>query len=85
MGPRDSLWDFIRKLKRSKVAAERAYDVRVTSFGEVQGTGAGRIEIAGGQVQGEPISLVSSGLIPVVVREEYTADSGTGTREEPVI
>jgi hypothetical protein len=59
--------------------------VRVTSFGEVQGTGAGRIEIAGGQVQGEPISLVSSGLIPVVVREEYTADSGTGTREEPVI
>jgi hypothetical protein len=58
-----------------------AYDVRVTSFGEIQGTGAGRIEIAGGPFQGEPISLVSSGVIPVVVREEYTADSGTGTRE----
>jgi hypothetical protein len=58
-----------------------AYDVRVTSFGEVQGTGAGRIEIAGGPVRGAPISLVSSGVIPVVVREEYTTDSGTGTPE----
>jgi len=57
--------------------------VRVTSFGEVQGTGAGRIEIAGGPVQGAPISLVSSGLIPVVVREEYTTDSASGTREGP--
>jgi len=60
-----------------------AYNVRVTSFGEVQETGAGRIEIAGGPVQGAPISLVSSGLIPVVVRQEYTTDSVTGTREGP--
>jgi hypothetical protein len=60
-----------------------AYNVRVTSFGEVQETGAGRIEIAGGPVQGAPISLVSSGLIPVVVRQEYTTDSATGTREGP--
>jgi hypothetical protein len=58
-----------------------AYDVRITSFGEVQGTGAGRIEITGGPAKGSPISLVSSGVIPVIVREEYTADSGTGTRE----
>jgi hypothetical protein len=58
-----------------------AYNVRVTSFGDVQGTGAGRIEIAGAPVRGAPISLVSSGVIAVVVREEYTTDSGTGTRE----
>jgi hypothetical protein len=57
------------------------YDVRVTAFGEVQSTGVGRIVIAGGPVQGTPISLVSGGVIPVIVREEYTADSGTGTRE----
>jgi hypothetical protein len=62
-----------------------SYDVRVTSFGEVQGTGAGRIEIAGGTVRGAPISLMSLGLIRVVVREEYTTDSGTGTREGPEI
>lgn len=61
-----------------------AYNVRIMSFGEVQGTGAGRIEIAGGPVQGAPISLTSNGVIPVVVREEYTADSSTGTREGPV-
>jgi hypothetical protein len=61
-----------------------AYAVRVTAFGEVQTTGAGRIEIAGGPVQGTPISLVSGGVIPLIVREEYTADSGTGTREAPV-
>jgi hypothetical protein len=61
-----------------------AYDVRAMSFGEVQSAGASKIEIAGGPFQGAPISLVSSGVIPVVVREEYTADSGTGTREGPV-
>jgi hypothetical protein len=60
------------------------YDVRIISFGEVQSSAAARIEIAGGPVHGAPISLVSSGVIPVVVREEYTADSGTGTREGPV-
>jgi hypothetical protein len=58
-----------------------AYAIRVTAFGEIQGTGAGRIEIAGGPVQGTPISLVSSGVIPVVVREQYTADSNTNARE----
>jgi hypothetical protein len=61
-----------------------AYDVRIISFGEVQSSAAARIEIAGGPFHGAPISLVSSGVIPVVVREEYTADSGTATREGPV-
>jgi hypothetical protein len=61
------------------------YDVRVTAFGEVQSTGVGRIVIAGGPVQGTPIPLVSGGVIPVIVREEYTADSGTGTREGLVL
>ena len=56
------------------------YAIRATAFGEVEGTGAGRIEIAGGPVLGTPISLVSSGVIPVVVREQYTADSNTNTR-----
>jgi hypothetical protein len=60
------------------------YDVRIISFGEVQSSAAARIEIAGGPFHGAPISLVSSGVIPVVVREEYTADSGTATREGPV-
>jgi hypothetical protein len=60
-----------------------SYDVRVMSFGEVQGAGAGRIEVAGGPVRGAPISLMSSGVIPVVVREEYTTDSSTGTPEGP--
>jgi hypothetical protein len=59
------------------------YDVRLMSFGEVQSSGEGRIEIAGGPFHGAPISLGSSGVIPVVVREEYTADSGTGMREGP--
>ena len=58
-----------------------AYDVRIISFGEVQSAVASRIEIAGGPFQGAPISLVPSGVIPVVVREEYTADSDTGRRE----
>jgi len=58
--------------------------MRIISFGEVQSSAAARIEIAGGPVHGAPISLVSSGVIPVVVREEYTADSGAGTREGPV-
>jgi hypothetical protein len=57
------------------------YDVWVMCFGEVQSAGASRIEIAGGPFQGAPISLVPSGVIPVVVREEYTADSDTGRRE----
>jgi hypothetical protein len=60
------------------------YDVRIISFGEVQSSATARIEIAGGPFHGAPISLVSSGVIPVVVREEYTADSGTATREGPV-
>jgi hypothetical protein len=58
-----------------------SYDVRVTSFGEIQSTGASKIAIAGSPVQGAPISLVPSGVIPVIVREEFTADSGTRTRE----
>jgi hypothetical protein len=61
-----------------------AYDVRIISYGEIQSSAAARIEIAGGPFHGAPISLVSSGVIPVVVREEYTADSGGGTREGPV-
>ncbi len=61
-----------------------AYDVRIISFGEVQSSAAARIEIARGPFHGTPISLVSSGVIPVVVREEYTTDSGSGTREGPV-
>jgi hypothetical protein len=58
-----------------------SYDVRVTFYGEVQSTGASKIVIAGSPVQGAPISLVPSGVIPVIVREEFTADSGTGTPE----
>jgi hypothetical protein len=58
-----------------------AYDVRVMSFGDVQSSGEGRIEIAGAPLQGAPISMVTSEVIPVVVREEYTSDSGAGTRE----
>jgi hypothetical protein len=44
------------------------YDVRLMSFGEVQSSGEGRIEIAGGPFHGAPISLGSSGVIPVVFR-----------------
>jgi hypothetical protein len=62
-----------------------AYDVRIISFGEVQSAAASKIEIAGGPFHGAPISLVSSGVIPVVVREEYTADSDTGRREGLVV
>jgi hypothetical protein len=54
-------------------------------FGEVQSAAASKIEIAGGPFHGAPISLVSSGVIPVVVREEYTADSDTGRREGLVV
>jgi hypothetical protein len=62
-----------------------AYDVRIISFGEVQSAAASKIEIAGGPFHGAPISLVSSRVIPVVVREEYTADSDTGRREGLVV
>ena len=61
------------------------YDVWVMCFGEVQSAAASKIEIAGGPFHGAPISLVTSGVIPVVVREEYTADSDTGRREGLVV
>ena len=55
-----------------------AYNVRVTSFGPVQGSATGKIEVAGGPVRGSPISLMPGGSIPIIVREEYTADTGSG-------
>jgi hypothetical protein len=61
------------------------YDVWVMCFGEVQSAAASKIEIAGGPFHGAPISLVTSGVIPIVVREEYTADSDTGRREGLVV
>ena len=54
-----------------------AYNVRVTSFGPVQGSATGKIEVAGGPVRGSPISLMPGGSIPIIVREEYTADTGS--------
>ncbi len=52
-----------------------AYSVRVTSFGPVLSIGIGRIDVAEGPIQGSRISLTAAGIIPVIVREEYTADS----------
>jgi hypothetical protein len=54
------------------------YSVRVTFFGPVPSTGIGRIDVAGGPIQGSRISLTSGGIIPVIVREDYTADSDRG-------
>jgi hypothetical protein len=55
-----------------------AYSLRVTSFGVVQSGATGRIDVAGGPVRGSPISLTSGGSIAVIVREEFTADTGGG-------
>jgi hypothetical protein len=53
------------------------YSIRAMFFGPTLSLGTGRIDVAGGPIQGARISLTSGGLIPVIVREEYTADSGT--------
>jgi hypothetical protein len=58
------------------------YDVRATSFGPVQSAGAGKIEVAEGAVKVAPIALLPSGTIPVIVREEYTANSTNGRAGE---
>lgn len=55
-----------------------AYSVRATSFGAAQSGATGRIDVAGGPVRGSPISLMPGGTIPVIVREEYTADISNG-------
>jgi hypothetical protein len=62
-----------------------AYNVRVTSFGPAQARAAGRIEVAGGPVRGSPISLMPGGSISVIVREEYTADTGGGAPGGPIM
>jgi hypothetical protein len=55
-----------------------AYRVRVTSFGAAQSGATARIEVANGPAHGSPISLMPGGTIPVIVREEYTADVSNG-------
>jgi hypothetical protein len=55
------------------------YSVRVTSFGPVPSRGVGSIEVAGGPIEGARISLTPGGVIPVIVREEYTAADDGGT------
>lgn len=62
-----------------------AYSLRVTSFGAVQSGATGRIDVAGGPVRGSPISLTPGGSIPVIVREEYTADTGGGPPKGVII
>jgi hypothetical protein len=62
-----------------------SYNVRVTSFGPVQSSAAGGIEVAGGPARGSPISLAPGGSISVIVREEYTADTGSGASKVPII
>jgi hypothetical protein len=54
------------------------YTVRVTSFGPILSRGIGRIDVAGGPAQGSRISPTPGGIIPVIVREEYTANSDRG-------
>jgi hypothetical protein len=54
------------------------YSVGVTSYGPVRSRGVGSIEVAGGTVQGPRISLLPGGVIPVIVREEYTAAGDKG-------
>lgn len=52
------------------------YSVRVTFFGPILGAGSGAIDVAGGPTQGSPISPTPGGIIPVIVHEAYTANSG---------
>jgi hypothetical protein len=62
-----------------------AYSVRVTSSGAAQSGATGRIDVAGGPVRGSPISLAPGGSIPVIVREEYAADTGGGPPKGVII
>jgi len=50
-----------------------AYDVHVSSFGQTQSSGTGRVEVAGKPVTAAAISLTPNGTIQVIVRQEYTA------------
>jgi hypothetical protein len=54
------------------------YSIRAMFFGPTLSLGTGRIDVSGGPAQGSRISLTPGGIIPVVVREEYTADSDRG-------
>lgn len=50
-----------------------AYDLRVLSFDKPQTSARGRVEVLNGQVKASPIILTPSGSIPILVREEHTA------------
>jgi hypothetical protein len=50
-----------------------AYDLRVSSFDKPPTSARGRVEVLNGQVKASPIILTPGASIPVLVREEHTA------------